>query len=68
MPIIIEPESSGSTGLGLPELVSMFKAQGFDYLTESECVQMLNDAYLVDICEDGNWPFLEATAQGVGSV
>lgn len=65
MPIIIEPEGSPN-GLNLPELVALFKAQGFDYLTTPECEQIINDAYLVDICDDQNWPFLEAEADAAG--
>jgi len=46
------------------ELVSTFTAQGFDYLQASEAEAYLNDAYLLDICEAEDWPFLEATATG----
>jgi len=46
------------------ELVARFKAQGFHYLTEAECLGYLNDAYLLDICEEEDWPFLEAIKEG----
>ncbi len=45
-------------------LVASLKAQGFDYLSTTECIQFLNDAYLLDICEDEDWPFLEGVAEG----
>lgn len=45
-------------------LVASLKAQGFNYLTEPECLQLLNDAYLVDICDQEDWPFLEKTKEG----
>lgn len=48
------------------ELVSLFTAQGFDYLQPSEAETYLNAAYQVDICEAADWPFLEATATGSG--
>lgn len=47
------------------ELVASLKAQGFDYLSTAECTQFLNDAYLLDICEEEDWFFLEATAEGM---
>lgn len=46
------------------ELVASFQAQGFEYLSTAECLQFINDAYLIDICEQEDWPFLEATAEG----
>lgn len=46
------------------ELIARFKAQGFNYLTEPECLGYLNDAYLIDICEVEDWPFLEASKEG----
>lgn len=47
------------------ELISAFLARGFDYMTNAEALQYLNDSYLVDICGDQDWPFLEATVTGV---
>src|ERR1044072_2045231 len=46
------------------ELVASLKAQGFDYLSTAECTLLINDAYLIDICESDEWPFLEATREG----
>jgi hypothetical protein len=50
--------------LNTEALVTSLKAQGFDYLTTVECIQLLNDAYLLDICEDEDWSFLEDVAEG----
>jgi hypothetical protein len=46
------------------ELTAMFLARGFDYLPTATAEGYLNDAYLVDICEAEDWPFLEATTTG----
>lgn len=46
------------------ELTSEFLARGFDYLSNSKALGYLNDAYLVDICGDQDWSFLEASATG----
>jgi hypothetical protein len=46
------------------ELIARFQKQGFDMLSTAECLQYLNDAYLLDICEDEDWFFLEASATG----
>jgi hypothetical protein len=46
------------------ELDARLAAQGFHYLTSAERLQLLNDAYLLDICEDTDWPFLEASKSG----
>lgn len=46
------------------ELVSEFLARGFDYLSNGKALGYLNDAYLVDICGDQDWSFLEATVTG----
>jgi hypothetical protein len=46
------------------ELTARFRSQGFDYLSTEECLQYLNDAYLLDICEEEDWPFLEAMIEG----
>jgi hypothetical protein len=50
--------------VNLELLRSEFLTRGFDYLTEGEANNYLNDAYLLDICEEEDWPFLEATAEG----
>jgi hypothetical protein len=46
------------------ELISELKARGFDYLPTSRCSHYLNDAYLLDICETEDWPFLIASGEG----
>jgi hypothetical protein len=46
------------------ELIATLKAQGFHYLTDAECAQLLNSAYLLDICEDEDFFFLEESAEG----
>jgi hypothetical protein len=46
------------------ELISAFLARGFDYMSNAEADQVVNDAYLVDICEEEDWPFKEGTATG----
>lgn len=46
------------------ELVSLFTAQGFDYLQTSEAETYLNASYQVDICGDEDWPFLEEVTTG----
>jgi hypothetical protein len=51
--------------VNFPELTSALLARGFDYMSTAEAEQLLNDAYLVDICGDQDWGFLEATATGV---
>lgn len=43
-------------------LISEFTSEGFDYLEASKAERFLNDAYLLDICEGTDWPFLEVTA------
>ena len=48
----------------LEELVTELKARGFDYLPTSRCQRYLNDAYLLDICETEDWPFLNASEEG----
>lgn len=45
------------------QLVIEMKARGFSNLG-SRCEQYLQDGYLLDICEQEDWPFLEATAKG----
>lgn len=46
------------------ELTAEFLGRGFDYLTNSKALGYLNDSYLVDICGDQDWSFLEGTATG----
>ncbi len=46
------------------DLVTELQARGFDYLTSARCGNLINDAYLRDICEAEDWPFLEATDSG----
>lgn len=45
------------------QLVIEIKARGFTHMG-SRVEQYLQDAYLLDICEDEDWPFLEASASG----
>jgi hypothetical protein len=45
-------------------LKAMLERRGFDYLEATDLGQYLNDAYLLDICEDEDWPFLEETVEG----
>jgi|SRR5882672_5023811 len=47
--------------MNLLELRAAFLARGFDYLTETEANDYLNDAYLLDILEGEDWPFLETS-------
>lgn len=46
--------------MNLAELVAEYKGRGFDYHTTAKAEGYINDAYLVDICEEEDWPFLEA--------
>lgn len=46
------------------ELAARFRAEGFDYLTTSQALEFINDAYQVDICDAEDWPFLEAETTG----
>lgn len=48
----------------LAELRTELQARGFDYLSTVRCSQFLNDAYLTDIAEAEDWPWLEATSSG----
>jgi hypothetical protein len=50
--------------VNLEALRTEFLARGFDYLSSTRADGYLNDAYLLDICEEEDWPFLEATATG----
>lgn len=54
--------------MNLEALRAAFLARGFDYLTSEEANGYLNDAYLLDICEGEEWPFLEASKEGVAPV
>lgn len=45
------------------QMVIEFKARGFKHLgTRTE--RYLNDAYMLDICEEEDWPFLEEAKEG----
>lgn len=44
-------------------MIIEFKARGFKHLG-SRTEGYLNDAYLLDICEEEDWPFLEDLAEG----
>jgi hypothetical protein len=48
----------------LAELTTEFLARGFDYLSTSRAESYLSDAYLVDVCDAEDWPFLEASKEG----
>jgi hypothetical protein len=50
--------------MNLPELVTAFLQRGFDYQSNAEAEQLLNDAYLIDICADQDWPFKEEIVTG----
>lgn len=50
--------------MNLEALRTEFLARGFDYLSSTRADNYLNDAYLLDICEEEDWPFLEATEEG----
>jgi hypothetical protein len=45
------------------QMIIEFKARGFNHLG-SRTESYLNDAYLLDICEEEDWPFLEDVAEG----
>lgn len=45
------------------QLVIEMKARGFTHMG-SRVEQYLQDAYLIDICEEEDWPFLDATKEG----
>jgi hypothetical protein len=46
------------------ELTAALREEGFEYLSTTKALRYINDAYLLDICEEEDWPFLEATAEG----
>ena len=46
------------------ELISEFQSRGFDYLSTSRASNYINAAYQLDICEEEDWPFLEASKEG----
>lgn len=50
--------------MNLEDLRTELLARGFDYLSSSRAENYLNDAYLVDICEEEDWPFLEDVKEG----
>lgn len=50
--------------MNLEQLVVEFKARGFDYLATSRCENYVNDSYVLDICEQSDWPFLEKSTEG----
>lgn len=50
--------------MNLAELRTEVKARGFDYLPDARINRFINTAYTLDICEDEDWPFLEATVTG----
>lgn len=45
------------------QMITEMKARGFDHMG-SRVESYLNDAYLLDICEQENWSFLEEVAEG----
>jgi hypothetical protein len=49
--------------VNLEALVIEFKARGFTHVG-SRAENYVNDAYILDICEAADWPFLEATTEG----
>ena len=51
--------------MNFEQLVAEFRARGFDYLPTSRCENYVNDAYVLDICESADWPWLEATTEAV---
>lgn len=50
--------------MNLAEIVTEFQSRGFDYLSTTRAENYANDAYLIDICEQEDWPFLDATTSG----
>lgn len=54
--------------MNLEALRTEFLARGFDYLSNSRAENYLNDAYLLDLAEDQDWPWLEATKEGTAPV
>lgn len=50
--------------MNLEALRTEFQARGFGYLSSSRSNAYLNSAYLLDICEVEDWPFLEASTSG----
>lgn len=49
-------------------LASELAARGFDYLSEARRYYFLNQAYLTDICENDDWPFLEAVTTSTAPI
>lgn len=62
MPAIIDL-TSGAVPAGLTGLRTRLRNKGFQYLTDTECDTLLNEAYL-EICDLADWPFLHATTSG----
>lgn len=51
--------------MNLETLRAEFQARGFNHVTPpSRLDGYLNSSYLVDICEEEDWPFLEASKEG----
>lgn len=50
--------------MNLAELRAEVKSRGFDYLPDARINRFINTAYTLDICEEDDWPFLDATATG----
>lgn len=49
--------------MNLEQLVIEFKARGFTHVG-SRAENYVNDAYILDICEAADWPFLEESMEG----
>lgn len=50
--------------MNLSDLQAELVARGFDYLSQARQTYFLNQAYLTDICDAEDWPFLETSATG----
>ena len=50
--------------MNFEDLKTEFLARGFDYLSSTRAGLYLNDSYLLDVCEEEDWPFLEASKSG----
>src|SRR3954462_2289412 len=50
------------------DLRTELSRRGFDYLDSTRLGNFTNDAYLRDICEVQDWPFLEASTSGTAPV
>lgn len=49
--------------MNLEQLVTEFRARGFDYLPTSRCENYVNDSYVLDIAEQDDWPWLEKSVE-----